>query len=1180
MIDSNAYEFDNVRYQFNDANRTIGFNQAYPTGIALDYEKIGHKSTLKEENDQANTRMTARSFINQSYQNEIIGDNWKESKTANNTHTLSLYGYAYSNSYNYPRADGINGTDKPDHKTEYTDIVETEYLKYINLGLVPREQIDLSMEADVYSVKTTINGEEMTYDYNANDADSTKPNYDNQENAYRLKEAYNLDLYTTDYYYRTDYYNNEESEVVQKYKENEAGANEIDKNPSELNTEVTYRVRITNNDIKHDEPNVNTDVIGQDNDIPVETAINELTVYYDKNFMKADNTSTVTVKEKDARTGLLKDKTQRIAQIRYETNTGNTGNLSIRDSATYANSTGELHNEYQIMYLTGMENLYLKEGDYVDVYITLTVDKQADTRNLKITEDEDMGLELIGEISAYTTKYTDDYFHHGLKGKYAALVDRDSNPGNLLENDTDLNKDYRDYNNYEDDTYKVGIKLGLLDGQSPYNPTPNKQSTERIITGMVWDDARSETVSENETAVQYLGNGVYKQDDESNNNAAINPRTGLTKDTPVEGIKVSLIEVIQWKDVDGKDRYYEYPARYTYNVYHQNGREIAHTKGSLIETRTDENGKFQLDHFVPGYYKVRFDYGDNKNLKSNIIYNGQDYKSTQYYNNFGYYENLNYTDNLGSNQNFGYFDAVKDELKLGIFSDAQDDEIRRLNVNSYSETMTALQAQVFSELDSFKETLTRNTHMYAESTIFYVKPEDIASEKTHIAPLGYTDFDNERLWYIDNLDFGLEYRPEASILLDKEISTLELVTSDNKTLIKLYFTDGENNTRIIDTQKSIGNENVQFLSNVDKLQQGFVYINMDTDILEGCIIKVDYEMTATNHSEIDRINQNLDTIKYEKGANDAKYGNFKVYTTHQKNENKVDYTYNANQTASELLAYKYYTSYNKSKNQYTLGYEYDTSTGIEKYNYLNYLKKPYKNSGKTLIGSVELKGQEYYGMFLGQTYYTGIKGEDRVTQLKVDHILDYIDNDFTFALSENNTKNRLWSSTSSSELFAKNLLDKEKVYQQNNNLIDRRGIRYDTVNRSNLALSVDDNKTGVSTSKNGNITLSRFLQTQYEIGKGRKETFGQISAVATKVISADDVSLGKGLAYENISEIVQYTTITGRRTTLPKVNAEAIAGGGVIGNANVQNWTGANQYEDDTDATEIITISPPTGLTK
>lgn len=1210
MIDSNAYEFDNTRSQFNEANKTIGFNQAYESGIKLEYTKDNHKSTLNEENAQPNTRMTARSFINQSYRNDVNGDNWQQTHRAENTHTLSLFEYSYSNSYNYPRYANFNGTESANKwKTEKTRVVETEYLKYINLGLVKREEVDLSLEADVHTVKTTINGEEMTYDYSENNADSTKSTYNQEPNAYRLDEAYDLDIYTTDYYYRTsgdnEYYkkgNNTGNAVqeynedgqIQKYKTTEESKtqNEVDINSSELNTEVTYRVKITNNVITGDESNVDKEA---KKDIPVETAINELTIYYDKNFIKADNTSTVTVKEKNAETGLLEDKTPRVSRINYSVRDANKneikkGELTINDVAIYENSKGALHDEYQVMYLTGMENLYLKEGEYVEVYITLTVDKEKNTRNLKITEDEDMGLEVIAEISAYTAKYADDYFHKGLAGKYAALVDRDSNPGNLLIYDKDnkeSNKvyynDYRDYENYEDDTYKVGIKVGLLDGHSPDkdHESKTKRSDERTITGMVFEDTRSETAKVDDLkGVQYLGNGIYNKYIDSENgdgnheNALTNPNVG-EGDKAIEGVKVSLVEVVQIGSC-----YYEYPARYTYEVRDKNGT-IIHKKGSLIETRTDKNGAYQLDHFIPGYYKVRFDYGDNSAIDQCIIYNGQDYKSTTYYNEYDgkllYYNKDNSygdNDNIGSSDKFSYFDKVKNTLSQKNYSDAQDDEIRRLNVNSYSETMTAMQAKVFNELNRFKESLTKNTHMYAETAIFYVKPEDLMSKESHIVPSQYRkngqnfNTNTTRLWQIHNLDFGLEYRPEASIMLDKEISTLELVTSDNKTLIKLYF-EGELGERKINEQKSIGYENVQFLQNNEKKEQGFVYINMDTDILEGCTIKVEYEMTATNESEVDRINANLDEIKYESQAAGKQYTG--VYTTHNVNkENDIKYTYNANATAAQFMASQYYANYN-----------YDTSTGTELFTYLTKLKKPYIANGEiTVKGDSKLKGQGYYGMYLGETYYTGkIGANDKVAMLKVDNILDYVDNDFTFSSSENNKPNRLWQAVTSAELIEGKVLDKENVnLDKTNNLIDNKGIRYTTDKKTNLALSVDSNKAGNNQDGKGNEKLSDF---KYPVKSKEGQTNGMISVVATKVIAADDVSLGKGLSYENIAEVVQYTTVTGRRTTLPKVNSSNVEGGGVIGNANVaKNWTGVNKYENDTDAAEIITISPPTGLIK
>ena len=107
--------------------------------------------------------------------------------------------------------------------------------------------------------------------------------------------------------------------------------------------------------------------------------------------------------------------------------------------------------------------------------------------------------------------------------------------------------------------------------------------------------------------------------------------------------------------------------------------------------------------------------------------------------------------------------------------------------------------------------------------------------------------------------------------------------------------------------------------------------------------------------------------------------------------------------------------------------------------------------------------------------------------------------------------------------------------------------------------------------------INYLLKTDKITELKRDDYTGTVSAIATKVLSAEDITKGKGLNYENISEIVQYTSLTGRRTTLPDENG----GGGIIANANVNNWNGYNnKFEDDTDATEIITISPPTGLSQ
>ena len=70
------------------------------------------------------------------------------------------------------------------------------------------------------------------------------------------------------------------------------------------------------------------------------------------------------------------------------------------------------------------------------------------------------------------------------------------------------------------------------------------------------------------------------------------------------------------------------------------------------------------------------------------------------------------------------------------------------------------------------------------------------------------------------------------------------------------------------------------------------------------------------------------------------------------------------------------------------------------------------------------------------------------------------------------------------------------------------------------------------------------------------------------------------MSYENIAEIVQFTTLTGRRTNFATT----------IGNADIQTTKeepgkGSIEFvtaslEPDTAATETVTLTPPTGLMK
>ena len=148
------------------------------------------------------------------------------------------------------------------------------------------------------------------------------------------------------------------------------------------------------------------------------------------------------------------------------------------------------------------------------------------------------GTENIAQVNAYSVWYTD--------GKPTSLVDMDSNAGNIgIKNDStgvipgsggyaesETSADNIDY--YEDMTYKTGIELVadatvntkeiITEKYSKNNIIVEVQNTpdiRRSISGMVWDDSRTETLGEaGET--QYIGDGNYNPDKQKNNDGKMN----------------------------------------------------------------------------------------------------------------------------------------------------------------------------------------------------------------------------------------------------------------------------------------------------------------------------------------------------------------------------------------------------------------------------------------------------------------------------------------------------------------------------------------------------------------------------------------------------------------------------------------------------------------------------------
>ena len=101
-----------------------------------------------------------------------------------------------------------------------------------------------------------------------------------------------------------------------------------------------------------------------------------------------------------------------------------------------------------------------------------------------------------------------------------------------------------------------------------------------------------------------------------------------------------------------------------------------------------------------------------------------------------------------------------------------------------------------------------------------------------------------------------------------------------------------------------------------------------------------------------------------------------------------------------------------------------------------------------------------------------------------------------------------------------------------------------------------------SDSNNMNKLLSIFLKPHV---LNKQASSGEIYMVASKVVAGEADT--ENMTYDNSAEIIQYTSVTGRVTTLATT----------VGNLNMNSNP---EYEADSAFTERVTLTPPTGLEK
>ena len=1138
---------------------------------------------------------------------------------------------------------------------------QRSYMNEINLGL-KRRHVDMETTKELNSALVIANKKAYNYLYKTlydeylSDAEKAKGlgrTIDvNMEDLQKGRDANKtqrfLDIYKTDYIYRTSMYTSN-PEVLKLLKEEIDYEKSLDKSPKntdpnrgnhddtrQVDVFLTYKIQVINsspvdaiyvsqlNDIHTNkmelvqteikkevqlDPNTNIekegiDLKGTQTTIPVSKY---LIHGKEEPISKLDLSQADQAKLKELKWSTSNDRVP--AQSGDYTTTQTEGTIENAGFMLKPGERADVFNTYRVKNALQVQNVSQKDlGELKD-----KIGKEDGIKVLK------NALELgdftnVAEIGAFAS-----YNVH--TGTYSGKIDRDSAPSNFT---TNKSKDGKYV--IEDDTDDApGINIRIPEGA--------KEKVSRELTGTVWEDKQNT-----------LNRGILTGDGKMTSNEKGIPNQPVTLEERLS-FKARQIDDkpnLRYADVRNGLPYFDLGFVWPEQIKSETGdieMSLKGVTGFESNVKTNEKGEYKFTGVPAGNFVVSLNYSspskenltkvfaDKNNQGRNILnavqnaaisrdelvetvkddnkdrkvkwYNGESFKTTQFYAN----------DKQESNLNTTWLAKDKDENKdTQILSYARDDEGRRVQVtknidtfkNNVVDTLNVFTTADRNSIDNEKLKLA-HTYTSMNATTPKINFSIEYYEKLQKSKPGSAVILNELsdIYYIEgiyknkqnannkfentdynvkNVNLGIVQRPESKIVLNKEITNIVINTADGQEPINLKYNIKSkidkaevanlNNvnyggheelyarlkvSRELDTDNSKGQDLVLSLDRTEltdgkakdenqrkSVKSGFRYINIDDSVMQNATIKVRYGIYAYNLSQLDRtIDTSIeDTNKYREEA----------YKTGMPDEPA--------QTLGRLA-----------------------HQGMARYNYGKYV------------------GPEYY-IAKGNTPLT----ENEKAKIKIRQLLDIVDNGAT--VNAGDTENAAWTAANKADL--KGLINgvKNDETAKEANYVDENGIRYieevsnkqnstNNNTRSNL-LVLKESSTYISP-VDPYATIERVYKNQNGYANSPKED----DFVRTWNIRTDRTSSGSStsndLTFQNMAEVLSYHTSNGRRTEftpgmmiteMDKVNQ--LGDGTLPGKGKAQNTSAKENNLDraymvaaestGTAATEIVTLSPPTGL--
>ena len=1138
---------------------------------------------------------------------------------------------------------------------------QRSYMNEINLGL-KRRHVDMETTKELNSALVIANKKAYNYLYKTlydeylSEAEKQKGlgrtidvEMENlQKNRDANKTQRFLDIYKTDYIYRTSMYTSN-PEVLKLLKEEIDYERSLDKSPRntdpsrgnhddtrQVDVFLTYKIQVVNSSP------VDAIYVSQLNDI--HTNKMELVQTEIKKEVQLDPKSNIEKEGIDLKGTqttipvskyLIHGKEEPISKL--DLSQADQAKLKELKWSTSNDRVPAQSGDYTTTQTEGtVQNagFMLKPGERADVFNTYRVKNalkvenvsQQDLGELKDKIGKDDGIKVLKnalELGDFTNTAEIGAFasYNVHTGTYSGKIDRDSAPSNFT---TNKGKDGKFV--LEDDTDDApGINIRIPQG------SPEKVSRE--LTGTVWEDKQNT-----------LNRGILTGDGKMSANEKGIPNHPVTLEERLS-FKARQIDDkpnLRYADVRNGLPYFDLGFVWPEQIKSETGdieMSLKGVTGFESNVKTNEKGEYKFTGVPAGNFVVSLNYSspskenltkvfaDKNNQGRNILnavqnaaisrdelvetvkddnkdrkvkwYNGESFKTTQFYAN----------DKQESNLNTTWLAKDKDENKdTQILSYARDDEGRRVQVtknidtfkNNVVDTLNVFTTADRNSIDNEKLKLA-HTYTSMNATTPKINFSIEYYEKLQKSKPGSAVILNELsdIYYIEgiyknkqnaknkfentdynvkNVNLGIVQRPESKIVLNKEITNIVINTADGQEPINLKYNIKSkidkaevanlNNvnyggheelyarlkvSRELDTDNSKGQDLVLSLDRTEltdgkakdenqrkSVKSGFRYINIDDSVMQNATIKVRYGIYAYNLSQLDRtIDTSIeDTNKYREEA----------YKTGMPDEPA--------QTLGRLA-----------------------HQGMAIYNYGKYV------------------GPEYY-IAKGNTPLT----ENEKAKIKIRQLLDIVDNGAT--VNAGDAENAAWTAANKADL--KGLINgvKNDETAKEANYVDENGIRYieevsnkqnstNNNTRSNL-LVLKESSTYISP-VDPYATIERVYKNQNGYANSPKED----DFVRTWNIRTDRTSSGSStsndLTFQNMAEVLSYHTSNGRRTEftpgmmiteMDKVNQ--LGDGTLPGKGKPGNITSKENNLDraymvaaestGAAATEIVTLSPPTGL--